>query len=334
MKLTHKNKDVLQSYIMTTAKYDFSAAEKRVLYRIIEVIQAKTKGLKLKYDYSMQVDLFENTEFTLPISCFLKHVSDNNHAEVKKALWDLRNKSFEYEDEKEWGVYGIIEMPKIKKYDSFVKFTVTPLLMGAFLDFSKGYRKYELETAMSFETIYAMRFYELFSNKKEPIIYSIEDLKKMFSIENKYKKRPSDFIARVVEKAKKELIQKAPYAFQYETIKTGRKITHIKFKPFHIPKNRDQELESKELQKDVSLRWEIDKTTINYLKDAFSFDDKGIKNNLDLIKEAFNNENIKDWCADINGMIRKFGINNPAGFFINELKKHLNETKTIQNRKT
>lgn len=323
MKLTHKNKDVLQSYIMTTAKYDFSAHEKRVLYRIIEVIQAKTKGLKLNYNYSMQKDLFENTEFTLPIACFLKHESDNNHAKVKKALKDLRNKNFEYEDENEWGVYGIIEMPKIQKFDSFVKFTVTPLLMGAFLDFSKGYRKYELDTAMSFESIYAMRFYELFSNKQEPIIYSIEDLKKMFSIEDKYNKRPSSFIAKVVEPAKKELIKKSPYSFQYQEIKTGRKITHIKFKPFYIPKNRDQELDEKELQKDVSLRWDLDKTNINYLKDVFGFKEPGIKNNLELIKEAFNNENIKDWCADINGMVRKFKIANPSGFFINELKKRL-----------
>lgn len=36
-----KNKDVLQSYIVTTARYDFSVYEKRILYRIVEVLQSK-----------------------------------------------------------------------------------------------------------------------------------------------------------------------------------------------------------------------------------------------------------------------------------------------------
>lgn len=318
------NTDLVQSYVMTTAKYEFSAYEKRVLYRIVEVLQAKTNKLKLKYNYSTQDDLFGATEFTLPVSCFLKNENDTNYDEVKKALISLRQKGFEYEDSKHWGFYGIIEMPKIKKYDMFVQFTVQPLLMGAFLNFSKGFRKYELKVAMSFESVYAMRFYELFSNKKEPIIYEIENLKKMFGIEKKYTNRPNNFISKVVEPAKKELIKHSPYAFQYETVKTGRKITHIKFKPFYIPKNRDEELEKKELNKQTSVRWEFDKKTIAYLKDVFLFDDKGIKNNLDLIKQAVSDKSYRDWCIDINGMVRKFDIKNPTGFFINEIKKRLN----------
>ena len=317
------NVDLVQSYVMTTAKYEFSAYEKRVLYRIVEVLQAKTNSLKLKYDYSTQENLFGGTEFTLPISCFLKDDGDTNYDEVKKALISLRQKGFEYEDSEHWGYYGIIEMPKITKYNSFVQFTIQPLLMAAFLNFSKGYRKYELKVAMSFESVYAMRFYELFSNKKEPIIYEIEKLKKMFGIEDKYTGRPNNFISKVVEPAKKELVKHSPYAFQYERVKTGRKITHIKFKPFHIPKNRDEELEKKELGKQTSVRWEFDIKTINYLKDVFLFDDKGIKNNIDLIKNAVGNEKYKDWCTDINGMIRKYDIKNPTGFFINEIKKRL-----------
>lgn len=324
MKITENNKDLLQSYVMTTAKYDFSAYEKRVLYRIIEVLQAKTKGLKLKYSYTMQEDLFQNTEFTLPVACFLKNDNDTNYKEVKKALWDLRQKSFQYEDDEHWGVYGIIEMPKIKKYDSFVKFTVTPLLMGAFLDFTQGFRKYELETAMQFESVYAMRFYELFSGKIEPIIYAIEDLKKMFKLENKYKK-PADFIRRVIDPAKKELDKASPYSFKYEKIKTGRAYTHIKFKPYSIPKNRDPELELKEIKKQASIRWDLDVETIRYLKDTFEFTDKGLKNNRDTLKEALQNVEFRDWCSEINGMIRKYEIKNPAGFFVSQLKKKLNE---------
>ena len=42
------NKDVIQSYIMTTAKYDFSADEKRILLRLVETWQYLLEGKELK----------------------------------------------------------------------------------------------------------------------------------------------------------------------------------------------------------------------------------------------------------------------------------------------
>ena len=324
MKITHKNKDILQSYVLTTAKYDFSLYEKRVLYRIIEVLQAKLKGLVLDYDYSTQTDLFDNVEFTLPIACFLKNKNDSNYKEVKKALWSLRQKSFEYEDDEHWGVYGIIESPKIKKYDSVVKFTVTPVLMGAFLDFSRGRKKYELQTAMEFESIYSMRFYELFTEQERPLTYGIDKLKEMFKIEGKYKK-VNDFIKRVIDPAKKELDNSSPYSFNYKPIKTGRKITSIMFIPYYIPKNRDQSLEALELLKETSIRWDLQKEELMMLKDRFGLTEEGIKNNRELIVKASSSPYFKDFCAEINGMIRKYNPRNKPGYFISELKKKINK---------
>ena len=44
------NKDVLQSYIMTTAKYDFSVYEKRIIYRLVELAQCEVQGLDFRRD--------------------------------------------------------------------------------------------------------------------------------------------------------------------------------------------------------------------------------------------------------------------------------------------
>ena len=41
------NKDIIQSYIMTTAKYDFSADEKRILLRLVETWQHLLEGKEL-----------------------------------------------------------------------------------------------------------------------------------------------------------------------------------------------------------------------------------------------------------------------------------------------
>ena len=48
------NKEVLQSYILTTAKYDYSVYEKRILYRIIEQLQSLIEGKELNKRYSLR----------------------------------------------------------------------------------------------------------------------------------------------------------------------------------------------------------------------------------------------------------------------------------------
>ena len=45
-----RNKDQIQSYIMTTAKYDFNVYEKRILYRLVELAQCELQGLKFPED--------------------------------------------------------------------------------------------------------------------------------------------------------------------------------------------------------------------------------------------------------------------------------------------
>ena len=37
-----------RSYVLTTAKYDFSPYEKRIMYRLIELDQKEIEGIKLK----------------------------------------------------------------------------------------------------------------------------------------------------------------------------------------------------------------------------------------------------------------------------------------------
>lgn len=283
MKIT--NKDIIQSYILTTAVYDYSIYQKRILYRLVEAFQSLTKGQKLEGKLRAEQDLFGDYLITMPISNLLAHEKDTNYEQVKKALKDLENKSFEYEDDREWELIRIIQNPKILKYANDVTFRINPKIFDALLNFSKGYRKYELKTAMSFESIYSMRFYELLSGQKRPLSYSVDSLKIMFKLEDKYK-LTADFIRNTVDIAKKELDLKSPYSFEYSTNKRGRKIQSITFYPVYKPENRDPVLESKQLQKKVSLSWDLDRIVRNYLKENFGFSDAEIKNNIDLFKVA------------------------------------------------
>lgn len=324
MKIT--NKDVIQSYLLTSARYDFDVYEKRILYRLVELCQPQIEGQKLNDKFTINQDLWGNRDIKVPISYLLKGEDDKHHARIKNALLRLNEKRFEYEDEKKWKLIRLIEMPEINKYSEFVEFKIHPEIYHAVLDFSKGFRKYELVTAMSFESTYAMRFYELFSEKKIPITYSIEKLKIMFKIEGKYK-QVNDFFKRVIEPAKKELDKSSPYSFEYSPVKEGRKIVAIKFYPVYIPENRDSEVEKRDLQKQVSPAWDLDPMIIQYLKQNYYFHTSEIQHNIDLLKNA--NKLDQQRKIDLMGFLSKMRTKckdkaKPKGYLINALKKEIN----------
>lgn len=328
-----KNRELVQSYILTTAKYDFSVYEKRILYRIIDVLQAYLKGIKLNFNYSVQEALYKDadTEFSIELKAFLKSDADNNYDEVKKALKSLRNKTFEFETPYEWGVYGIIESPKIrkcesKKYESFVTFKVTPLLLYAFMNFAKGFRKFELKIAMSLESTYSMRLYELMSKQKKPITYSIEELKSMFKVEKKYKDN-NRFISQTIKVAKEELDNKSPYTFNIKENRGGRggKINSITFIPIYQPQFDDTKLEKQLLQQQVSSRWVLSKQEIEYLYNNFGFTEEEIRKNIDTFKEINAVTDLLNELARIKAKINELNvkgkdISNIKGYVITSLR--------------
>lgn len=317
------NKEIIQSYILTTAKYDYSVYEKRILYRIIEVLQKYILEKSLDKKYNLNITDNGDYDLSIPISSFLVNEKDENYTRIKKALENLNKKIIKYEDDNEWQIINLLERPKVQKKDlnSYATFRLHPQIAECFLDFSKGFKKYELKIAMQFESIYAMRFYELFSNQKTPINYSIESLKEMFKIENKYPKS-NDFIRYVIDKSKIELDKCSPYTFHYEPIKIGRKITGIRFVPIHQPQFEDESLKKQKVMKQMSNRWFIPKNIEDYLKYNYEFTDKELNNNLNLFETIHNNlneEEFLDFLVELRPSAQY--ADNPKGFLIGALKK-------------
>jgi plasmid replication initiation protein len=318
------NQDLIQSYIVTQARYDFSVYEKRILYSIIQMFQQLLEGKKLTGKLRADKDLFGDYMIYLPIKSCLKDEEDKNHARVKQALLDLESKRFEYEDDKVWQIIRLVQAPEIIKNDEVMKFRLHYRLVDAFMDFSKGFSKYEFLTAMKFESTYAMRFYELLSGQTKPITYSIDSLKIMFQVQEKYTKN-NDFIRKVIDAAKKELDKKSPYSFEYSTIKQGKKITSIKFYPIFMSENRDPVLERADLKRQVSPRWDLDKMVIDYLKENFMFSEIEIKNNIDLLALA---QSKLDLMYELSLLkVKAMKAVNTQGYVIGALKKKLNINK-------
>jgi len=314
---------LLQSYILTTARYDFSVYEKRILYRIVEEMQHLLKGEKLNQDLRCRINkqVFDLYEVEMPLCAFLYDEEDTNHVRAKKALLSMSKKVFQYEDERVWKAIPLIITPEIRKYESIIKFRLHEDIYDALMNFSKGFKKYELKTAYEFKSVYAMRFYELFSGQRTPLIFSIRDLKLMFGVEEKYK-LTADFIKRVVDVAQKELNQKSPYSYEYKTLKKGREIVSIKFYPVTIAANVNPEFEAKQLRRQLSPSWMIERQCLQYLKEHYMFSTPELKNNIELFEKA--NKEIPDFLYFLSEVKPKANrALNPKGYLINALRKRL-----------
>jgi len=314
------NKDLIQSYIFTTAKYDFSVYEKRILYRQIEIEQALIEGKEIGKGIKIDTNLWGDKRYTIPLKWLLKDENDRNYTQITKAFKNLREKTILYEDDSIIAGFGVIQSFEIEKRGSYVSWVSHPKIVEATMNFAKGYRKYELKTAMEFESVYAMRFYELLSGQKTPLTYSIESLKNMFGIADKYA-RISQFQSKVLDIAKRELDKCSPYTFDYKMNKTGRAFTSVTLYPKYQPQFRDAELDKKDLQKQMSPTWDLPKNVIDYLKNNFEIDTKGIKQNIELLKLANKKLDFIQFMASVKPRANR--AKNPIGYLINAIKKEV-----------
>lgn len=204
------SRQVVQSYIFTTAIYDFNVYEKRVLYNLVKLAQSQIEGIKLSNSlYKIEHAYKDYLLIELPISDFLTDGEDKNHLRIKEALKSLHQKTFTYSGDKSWECFSIIANPKIRLRSSKVSFIVDSRVWDVLLDFTRGFSRYDLEIAFTLESSYSMRLYEMMASQKDPITYSIEALRKEFQLEDKYK-LTKDFIRRVIQSAKNELDKKSP----------------------------------------------------------------------------------------------------------------------------
>lgn len=313
---TSPSRDVIQSYVMTSAKYDFTIDEKRVLTRLVEMFQPLIMGKKL--EGKIHIDLFNNYHWILPIGKFIQ--DGIKYSRIRDAFFSLNDKKFIYKDNNVEEVIRIIEMPKIYKRGE-IQFVLNPKIVECFLNMSKGYTKYELAVSLSFSCVYSVRLYELLSNQTS-ITYNIDTLKEMFDVVEKYKLN-ADFIKRVIIPAQKELNEKAPFTFNYKLNKKGRAFHSITFTIIEQEHNQDEEIKYHRLKRRVNASMVIGKELRNYLKNTCGFSEREMKNNLELLSNFVEvlGEGSLDKIREIQVRARK--AQNPQGYIINAIKSTL-----------
>ncbi|MGN1215328.1 MAG: replication initiation protein, partial [Candidatus Cryptobacteroides sp.] len=184
---------------------------------------------------------------------------------------------------------------------------------------------YNLLTAKNLDDVVAIRLFQILSNTSEPLYFSLERIKGILGLQDKYVSNPTGFIRRVIEPAEKEIKEKCPFEVVHELAydqasRKGRPaiigLTFRKILKPTILKNPE----------DV-----LDAQLLNVLIKNFGFDDRGIRSNLKLFLD------LKDTGVDIVKFL--LGIEDkakqaysPQGYAIKSLQNLLSGIKPPQKR--
>lgn len=235
---------VAQDNALTQSKQPFSVMQKRCLYGIIEHVRKvyidnpKRKGQK---------DLFENMYITMQAS-YLQKLGDETK-DVYKALKSLCNVEFEVETEDKWIYTHWVLTAEHDKKENEYTILVSREIMPYLVELAENFTVYDITIAIALKSTYSQRFYELCCQYKNracnKFFLSVEDIREMFMIGNKYK-NGTDFKRRVLDIAQKELQElyeanQSELYFTYsEKAKEGKRVTEYWFE-IH---NRDKKIQA------------------------------------------------------------------------------------------
>jgi plasmid replication initiation protein len=274
----NKNYIVTKSNTLITCNYDLSLQEQKIILTLASMVQPTDTEFK-EYEFKIK-DFMELLEIK----------DKSKYTEIPKITKELMKKVFEIKEGKDIIQMAWLSSAIYKTGEGTVKLEFSPKLKPYMLELKELYTSYKLENILSLKSKYSIRIYEILKSNlfKKCIEIEVEELKNMIGAKADYFKLYADFKRKVILQAQKELNSITDINFTFEEIKTGRKVTSIRF---HINK-------SKNVKNEISATKEDPKQDID-------------TNNIKLVKDIINN------ISDINGS----KIFNVAGGNIEKIKE-------------
>ena len=230
--------ELIQSFLLSVTRVRLSLYEQRILTKIVEHGQSVIQGLSVQ-QYKYITNPFDNEKITIPIRYILTDGS-KDYKKVIDACKALMSRKFEFYEPStktyyaDTIIHNVIHVSGTGK----VSFQVSRVLYDVMFNFSLGYKAYDLEEALTLPTPYAVRMYVLLNGQIKPLTWSVEQLKEMFGVADKYT-QTADFIKKVIEPARIALVNHRCNGFTYCRVFDGNKVTHLRFFPVKVEKKEE-----------------------------------------------------------------------------------------------
>lgn len=356
--LATTTRSVVESYIFATGHQDLSIYSERLMMLLVRAAQCQVAGLNFRDGSAIrQVSIGPLGDASVEIEAreLLSSQSSTNYTNAKNAVRELMNKTVSHERPAfkngqpvldasgrqvyEFEAHQLVNDIWVNRKPGIIIVNVNKNTWEAILDFSKGFRRYDLQVAMKFSRTCSLRMFKLISNQTEPIQYTIAELREQWGLKDKYAKT-KDFIRNTIVSAKEELDRMSPWTFDWEPAystsaeqnrgRTGRKsITSIIFFPKHQLRyeSTTNMMNRAGVSVDVLGRAVVDRLVKN-----LGFTMSEIKSNLVLFDTARKNFDLEEFLISITPSAGR--ANSPQGYVVNAVKKHLKEACGIVVSKT
>lgn len=371
-KKIYSSNEVIQGYIFTTARRNVGRFGEYLLTYLVRCVQAQFGGIdfqdtrsmkQMKPDFDkadIELDKAGNAYVNVPLKELFPNENYSNYTFVRRQVERLQKEIIRWEEGEYWYQCQIIglTMGRISSNGrdiSIVRCKIDSKIWNAILNCTKGFSVYDFEIQKKLKKLSSVRLYQIFYRNPVTLTLSIDTIKEIFGVEDKYK-NTYNLIKKLIEPAKKELDSKSPYSFTYEVLirdaETGtlrkkkddgsdarKTIEAIRFTGTHILANDDNITNSVESY--ANPRLYIKDSTYRYLHDVLLFENYEINScrtifyNAELLMDAQNNTpteskpHLEQFLRTIRqNAIQKIdppNINEMHKYVIKAIKNHLEE---------
>ena len=230
---------VVKDNSLIDASFNLSLVEQRIM--LMAIVEARELP-SLTFDTPVKVSVKSYIDA-------YKVVGNNAYKQVQDAVDTLFERQFSYYDptmDERFKERWIYKASYIDDKGHIVLF-FTPTVISMISRLEANFTQYLLEQVSEFKSKYSIRLYELLIKYKDigtSKKFEIAELRSKLGLENNEYKAMSDFKGAVLDKAIKEISDKADIQIKYDQFKEGRTISHILFK--FIKKKEKKQKESKD----------------------------------------------------------------------------------------
>lgn len=210
------NQRVQRTNTVNHAIHNFDSVLAKRIFYIVEA-QIK-KGMGLQYDFGNEL------WFNVPT----KLLGNQHYKDLNNAANQLQRCRFDFKNEKHEQFNKISPFPVVQ-YDKrwgHIKVKIENLALQYLGDLTEGYSWYKLKSALSLNSGYAQRWYELFSERvdlKKWNNITLDIIREYFKISSDTYKRNSDFLKWVVYEPIKEISEKTDLKIDFTLINNQKR---------------------------------------------------------------------------------------------------------------